>query len=147
MGFGGLCLVFPNKVISQTIQSYDEARITNPTLVYSTPDYKSVSEWIAEDKSNSINYGFCSCVIFVKRLTGYDKVVGEAKNWPTNSEIPSIGGVVVLDEGNVGHVAYITSVNGDSFTISEANYIICQRSSRTLNISDKSIMGFWNPNL
>jgi surface antigen len=139
--------VFPKVVISQTIKSYEEARITNPSVVYSTPNYNTIKEWVATDKANSINYGFCSCVTFAKRLTGYDSVVGAAKNWPTNSELPSVGGVVVLDEGRIGHVAYITAVQEDSFTVSEANYISCKRSSRTLNISDKSIMGFWNPNL
>ncbi len=147
MGFGGLCLVLPNKVVSQTIQTYEEQSITNPTAVYSTPNYKIVNEWVAQDKANSIKYGFCSCVIFVKRLTGYDEVVGAAKNWPTNAEAPTVGGVVILNESKIGHVAYITSVDGESFTISEANFKNCQRSSRTLNISDKDIIGFWNPNI
>lgn len=148
LGFGvASAIVFPNKATSLTIQTYDEAKITNPTIVYSTPDDNTIKTAIAEGKAISIKYGFCSCVTFVKRLTGYDEVVGAAKNWPKNSETPVVGGVVVLNESKPGHVAYITSVQGYSFTVSEANYKSCQRSVRILNISDKSIMGFWNPNL
>ncbi len=138
--------VFPNKALSQTITSYEEQAITNPSADYSTPDYKVVAEWIAQNNANSVKLGFCSCVTFVKRLTGYDQVVGAAKNWPTNSEQPQVGGVVVLNESKVGHVAYITAVGQDSFTVAEANYISCEKSNRVISLNDPAIMGFWTNN-
>ncbi len=86
---------------------------------------------------------FCSCVQFAKELTGYDKVVGAAKNWPINATIPSVGGVVILNEGNVGHIAFITSIGLNSFTIVEANYQSCRKTTRTLLLTNPDIRGYW----
>ncbi len=138
--------MFPNKAISQTITTYDEAATTNPSVVRSTPNYKIVAEWVAADKAKQTTSGFCSCVNFAKRLTGYASVVGAAKNWPTNIDRATVGGVVVLKESVSGHVAYITSVSDNSFTVAEANYISCKKSNRVISLTDPEIIGFWANN-
>ncbi len=134
-------MVFPNKVVSQQIVSYEEQQIVQPTAVYEQADTDKVKSAILTAKAKQTDYS--SCVTFAKRLTGYLATIGAARNWPTNAEIPLVGGVVVLNEGKYGHVGVITAVNADSFTIVEANYIPNQKSSRTLNINNLDIKGFW----
>lgn len=135
--------------MSQTIYNYDQAKITNPTAVYSSPNPEDVKEvLLAADiaKKAKANGDFCSCVNFAKRLTGYVGVVGKAKNWPLNALNPAIGEVVVLNESYVGHVAVITDIEADSFTISEANYTPCKRGIRKIMFNNPEIIGFWSKN-
>ncbi len=145
LGIGGLCLVFPDKVVSQT--TYDE------TIHHSQPavleaNYENSAKAEVLHKAEQASTGFCSCVQFVKGLTGYDKVVGKAKNWPINSTLPSVGGVVITRESSAGtytgHVAFITSIEGNTMTLTEANYIHCKKSQRKMQIDDPIIVGFWN---
>lgn len=132
--------VFPNKVISQT--TYNEE--INPPFAILTVDPEDVSRayknWLIEKTQQT---GFCSCVTFVKRLTGYDKSVGTAKNWPINTKTPTVGGVVVTNESPSGHVAYIMGVNGNLLTVKEANWVHCKLTTRTINTDDRIIKGFW----
>ena len=144
LGLGiALAMVFPTTVNSQTITSYDEAKITNPSRVYSTPSPETVQEALATTRANSAIPQFCSCVTFVKGLTGLQETVGAARNWPINSKIPTVGGVVVLNESKFGHVAYITAVSQNSFTVVEDNYVPCAKSTRTLLLTDPGILGYW----
>lgn len=56
---------------------------------------------------------------------------------------PRAGAVVVTNESWVGHVAYVESVNGDTITISEMNYVgpfIASR--RTISIHSSVIRGY-----
>ncbi len=150
MGFGVLWTVFPNRAVSQTNISYEQESVTNPTAIYSQPDPADVKAILLAAevaKKVKIRAGdFCSCVTFVKGLTGIQKVVGAARNWPINSKIPTVGGVVVLNESNSGHVAYITAVGEDSFTVVEANYSPCRKTQRIISFENSDIKGFWSNN-
>jgi surface antigen len=86
---------------------------------------------------------YCSCVLFAKSLTGYSKLVGNAINWPKNSKVPMVGGVVVTNESRAGHVAVITAVRDGEFDIVEANYSRCRKGVRTLKINNPVILGYW----
>ncbi|MCX6812628.1 MAG: LysM peptidoglycan-binding domain-containing protein [Candidatus Berkelbacteria bacterium] len=68
-----------------------------------------------------------------------------AKWIPTNSQSPRAGGLVVTYESWAGHVAVVTSVNGDgTFNILESNYTHGWITSRTLSVNDSAIKGFVN---
>jgi surface antigen len=112
-------------------------------------------------------YGYCNiikseclsgqCVAYCKAKTGYSGKVSSAKNWPINSRKPVIGGVVVLNIGYFGHVAYIESVNEKKkiFTVSQFNFgkLICPEcgvtenykkvTRNTYSLGDKRIIGYW----
>lgn len=91
-------------------------------------------------------YDPCSCVSYARYASGINVGrIGYAINHPVNSPTPRVGGLVVTYEGRkTGHIAAITAVSGDTFTITEANYIRCQVGTRTLKIGDPRIKGFYN---
>lgn len=87
----------------------------------------------------------CSCVGLAKELTGFNKVVGLAKNWPINSDTPTVGGVVITNENQkFGHVAFITKINYNTIVVVEANYQPCRFSSRTMPINSDKIIGYYD---
>ncbi len=141
MGFGiALAIVFPKQVLSQTT---DNESIKEPKIEYieATPEVVAQSEVLYQAKK--ANLGFCSCVTFVKRITGVQESVGAARNWKINSTFPQVGGVVVTKESSYGHVAYIEAIDGNIMTLVEANYIPCKKSERKMAIDDPRIKGFW----
>lgn len=95
-------------------------------------------------KKQAQNYtNYCSCVLYAKSQTGFTQSVGNARNWPKNSKTPMVGGVVVTNESRAGHVAIITKIEDSLLFIQEANYSRCKLSSRTINVRDPRIIGFW----
>jgi hypothetical protein len=84
------------------------------------------------------------CVSYV-RAHGYEQYTGDAKDWANyiNSDEPTIGGVVVLDEGPLDHLALITAVSSASLDLIEQNFeglgIV---STRSLDRSSEDIIGF-----
>lgn len=75
---------------------------------------------------------------------------GNAGAWTSNSKaygavvdkLPAVGAILVTNESRAGHVAYIESVNGDEFTISEWNYQgRYKETTRTFNVTDSRIKG------
>ena len=92
-----------------------------------------------------LGYDPCSCVSFVKFVTGYTEPVGNARNWPKVLSLPFVGGVVITNESPAGHVAVITHVDIDNETITivETNYKPCQKGTRELNINSPKILGYW----
>ncbi len=136
-------MVFPKQVLSQTSEdeSIKESKIE---YIEVTPEVVAQSEVLYQAKK--ANLGFCSCVTFVKGITGVQESVGAARNWKINSTFPQVGGVVVTNESYYGHVAYIVAINGNTMTLVEANYIPCKKSERKMAIDDPRIKGFWIKN-
>lgn len=76
--------------------------------------------------------------------------LGNANRWIANSKAygavvnktPEVGAILATNESRLGHVAYIESVDGDTFTISEWNYAgLYKKTIRTFNINDSRIIG------
>ncbi len=89
---------------------------------------------------------YCSCVNYVKALTGFRTSIGMAKYWPRNSVAATVGAVVITNESRYGHVAFIAGIEGNELILSEANYSRCRKTNgRRLNISAPSIIGYWIP--
>jgi surface antigen len=115
----------------------------DPTLnkpIYANPHQSQIIKKAAVKKG----YGHaCSCVLTAKALVGYNKTVGMAKYWPRNSDIPTVGGVVVTRESRVGHVAVILAVEQYRIYVKEGNYNRCKVSERWINLNNPVIIGYW----
>ncbi len=76
---------------------------------------------------NHFSYGYCTYYVATRRYVPW---FGDAGAWWPNARAygypeggtPQVGAILVTRESAVGHVAYVESVNGSSFTISEMNY-------------------------
>lgn len=106
---------------------------------------RSYQRGTQSNTGNSYGYGFCTWYVKEKSQSAQNGW-GNAKNWPVNSSQPVAGGVVKLRSYDQrGHVGYVEGVEGNTIRISEMNYVGWNRVSyRTLNINDRSIIGFIN---
>ncbi len=150
LGFGiALAVVWPNKAISLTTNN-EQLRPPKTEIAYiEAPSQQQIEELYTQWKTTKVSTNnFCSCVLFVEGLTGNVVTsIGAARNWPINSQIPVVGGVVVTSESfpgtNTGHVAFILSVGPESIEVVEANFVHCKKTTRTIKLNDPAIKGFW----
>src|SRR3990167_7975844 len=85
----------------------------------------------------------CSCVNTSKYILGKQDSGpwGNARDIKPNSDIPTIGGIVITNEGG-GHIGIIVSKSGEFITIREGNYEPCRLTERTIRIDNEKILGF-----
>ncbi len=138
-----------------TIPDAEIPALPKPQPVVATTDSSS-----SDDSSSGISYvstttgpnhfpwGWCTWWVANKRYVPWS---GNAKDWYWNAQAygravgrtPVPGAIMVTWESSYGHVAYVESVNGNSFTVSEMNYkgfgIV---STRTLTVSQVPLIGF-----
>lgn len=90
-------------------------------------------------------YSRCSCVSYAKFKTGFTKSIGAARNWPVNSDQPSIGAVIVTYESALGHVGIVSHWDATYVYLeSEANYSRCRMTyGRKIPIGSPLIKGYW----
>ncbi len=129
--------VAPLKTSAQTEIVFKYESTTEPQVVY-RPYTTEIKKKVVKRQ-----VGYCSCVIYARSITGYNNSVGNARNWPKNSKVPVVGGVVVTNESRVGHVAVITAVYPDKIEVQEANYSRCRKTTRTISLNSPVIKGFW----
>ncbi len=100
-------------------------------------------------KFNGYPYGYCTYYVAVKRSVPTSW--GNAGQWLSSAKRagysigsePVPGAIVITSESWWGHVAYVESVNGNSFTVTEMNYNGWGvTSSRTMSAGDGAIKGF-----
>ncbi len=103
-------------------------------------------------------YDPCSCISYAKWLSGIN--VGSmslfgpgigAKNHPTNSQVPVVGGLVIFKGGvgmsNNGHAATVIEVDGNKFTTKGGNEVSCVVGTirhYDLGVDYVKIKGFYN---
>jgi surface antigen len=97
---------------------------------------------------NHFPYGWCTWWVAQKRYVPWS---GNAWQWYGNAQAygrsvgktPVPGSILVTWESGYGHVAYVESVSGGSFTVSEMNYVGFGRvSTRTITTSSVPLIGF-----
>lgn len=91
-----------------------------------------------------IPVGDGQCVPFIQSH-GYGAYRGNAEDWKVyiNSDVPVVGGVVVLDESERGHLALILAIVGDKVWIVEQNYEgVGIVSYRTIDVGYAKIAGY-----
>lgn len=82
------------------------------------------------------------CVSYVKGK-GLELPKGDAKDIKPNSDVPVVGGGVLLYSGRWGHIAYIEEVFENGILVSEANVEGCGVvSTRSISLDSLSIRGF-----
>ena len=98
---------------------------------------------------NHFSFGYCTWYVANRRYVPW---FGDAAQWWPNAraygyaegQTPAVGAIMVTQESAPGHVAYVESVNGSSFTVSEMNFVGWNVvSSRTITpASHVPILGF-----
>ena len=89
----------------------------------------------------------CECVPWVKAQFGITRSIGAAKNWQPNTQIPTIGAVVITRESSLGHVGLVTDIQNGYLIISEKNYVGCTVThGRKLDVNSPLIIGYWTLN-
>jgi surface antigen len=76
---------------------------------------------------NHFSYGFCTYYVASRRYTPW---FGNAIDWWPNAraygypegQTPQPGAIMVTRESAIGHVAYVESVSGSTFVVSEMNF-------------------------
>jgi surface antigen len=97
---------------------------------------------------NHFAYGYCTYYVATRRYVPW---FGNAIEWWANARAygfpegstPQVGAIMVTRESAVGHVAYVESVSGSSWTVSEMNFTawnVVDR--RTLSPGQTSVVGF-----
>lgn len=132
-------------VFDRTINTipYGPFRPSNYTPPKPTPQVK-VRNTQAVGKVPT-GYSSCSCVSYAKYKTGFTQSIGNARNWPTNSDQPSIGAVIVTYESARGHVGIVSHWDASYVYLeSEANYASCRMTyGRKIPINSPLIKGYW----
>jgi len=136
----------PAKVEFQVGESLDQQRTREKTerkvkeAEHSQMALKAVENYQEARKGNTYIFGYCT--YYVKQVRPQTPSgLGNAKEWPVNSNKPQVGGVMVSYESSAGHVGFITGVDGDYLTVSEMNYKGFNKiSSRTLKWRDNFII-------
>ena len=98
---------------------------------------------------NHFTFGYCTWYVATKRYVPW---FGNAIDWWANArsygypegQTPQVGSIMVTRESGLGHVAYVESVSGSTFTVSEMNFTawdVVDR--RTIQLGGRvPIMGF-----
>lgn len=76
---------------------------------------------------NHFTFGYCTYYVATRRYVPW---FGNAIDWWPNARsygypegsTPRVGAIMVTRESSVGHVAYVESVNGNTFVVSEMNF-------------------------
>ena len=115
----------------------------------SASDRTEVIKAPAGSRVNGYPYGYCTYYVATRRQVPTSW--GDAKNWLNSAKragyatgsSPVAGAIMVSSESWWGHVAYVESVDGDQFTVSEMNYKGWGITSRrTVSIDNDNIRGF-----
>jgi len=86
----------------------------------------------------------CSCVKLARRHIPALPPIRTPGDITPNTT-PFVGAAVLLKYGAVHHIAVITAINENSFSIIESNYKRCQITEREIRYDDPRIRGFWKP--
>jgi hypothetical protein len=114
------------------------------------PYVPSVPSKIPENSTLADGYSFdpCSCVSFVKAYRGITDLIGSPRKfWNLGGGYQNItpftGLIVITREGPYWHMAYITKVTATTLEVTEANYVACKVTTRTIPLGSPLIMGYW----
>lgn len=83
------------------------------------------------------------CVPWAREYSG-KPVYGVAKWIIPNSQDPAVGGVMLTNESGYGHVAVVTSINGDSIEVMERNYVSGWITKRQIPKNSSVIRGYFD---
>jgi hypothetical protein len=102
--------------------------------------------FVANELANGTEsaHTICNCRSEVSRLLAKLGTVLPKGEIIPNNLYPKVGGVIILQYGNLKHYAYVEKVGADGIHIAEANFIKCARSKRIIDFNDPHILGYWD---
>jgi surface antigen len=114
-------LAMRNSVLDQTVQARAATVVAQAQAVHTVPNPG------AGPYPNHFSFGYCTYYVATRR---YIPWFGNAIEWWANAraygypegQTPQVGAVMVTAESSLGHVAYVESVSGNTFVVSEMNY-------------------------
>ena len=74
------------------------------------------------------------CVIYAKRVTGIDRVIGYAGRTEVDGSEPKVSSIGIMKEW--GHAVVVESINGDEITVTESNWAKGKIIRRKLSVND-----------
>ncbi|MCK5413643.1 MAG: LysM peptidoglycan-binding domain-containing protein [Candidatus Pacebacteria bacterium] len=141
-------LIIPNGELAAPVYAPRPVPRRTSGTVVSSSRYQT-STFYNPLNSHRFAYGHCTYYVASRVYVPWS---GHAKSWLVNARaygyrtgnVPAVGSIVVTTEHRLyGHVAYVESVNGDTITISEMNYVAWNRKSvRVLSIKSSVIRGY-----
>lgn len=139
----------PATLIAQKAAAKQAAQATATAKANAAKNAKLAISRPAGSAQNAYPFGWCTYYVATRRQIpgswgNAGQWLGSAQRagYPTGSK-PVPGAIVVTRESFWGHVAYVESVNGDDFTVSEMNAPIWGvRTTRTISTSSSKIKGF-----
>ncbi|MEK6878869.1 MAG: CHAP domain-containing protein [Nanoarchaeota archaeon] len=85
---------------------------------------------------------YCNCIEFAKYVTGnLGEYFGNAWEIESNSSIPAIGSLVLMNSRFGGHVGIIVDIKDNILSIIEGG-VKCKKNIRDINIDSPEIRGF-----
>jgi len=123
---------------------------------YNIPEPKSIVEEVEalpplpvavqmiEKKEEPYNIN-CYCVSFA-RLFVKDLPRGNANSFLPNTQ-PAVGRIAIFNYNGASHVGVVTSLEGEGFWITEANYSKCKKTTRFIFWDDDALVGFYEKTL
>ena len=98
---------------------------------------------------NDEGFSPCSCVSGAKYLLGVSQGIGcgNANQIKSNTKQIKVSNLILLNEGEIGHVAVVLNWSDEHITIEEYNQLPCQKSIRILPRNYPLIRGFRDINM
>jgi len=105
----------------------------------------AINSPVIAETASSEDFDPNSCISYAKSKLGrFNEVWGYPNIMIPNAPIPWPGYLVLTNEGEYGHVAVITKIKDSMLYLTEANYLPGQVSTRSLDINDPRIRGFFH---
>jgi surface antigen len=114
-------LAMRNSVLDQTVQARAATVVAQAQAVRTVPNPG------AGPYPNHFSFGYCTYYVATRRYVPW---FGNAVEWWPNAraygypegQTPQVGAIMVTAESSLGHVAYVESVSGNTFVVSEMNF-------------------------
>jgi len=114
-------LAMRNSVLDQAVQSRAATVAAQAQAVHTVPNPG------AGPFPNHFSFGYCTYYVATRRYVPW---FGNAIEWWPNArsygypegQTPQVGAIMVTAESSLGHVAYVESVSGSTFVVSEMNF-------------------------
>lgn len=140
----GMRLIIPDGVVEEAPAPSSAPSSSRSRIATSYSSRGRVPSYISSSSGpNRFPWGYCTWYVASRRYVPWR---GNAHAWYSNAQAygrsvgrtPVPGAIMVTWESSVGHVAYVESVSGSSFTVSEMNYVGYGRVSRRI-VSTRSV--------
>lgn len=99
--------------------------------------------WASSRDKWDPQYAGCSCVRSA-RMKNADIPLQNAKDFIANSQVPRVGGLILMKYKDSNHVAYVEAVTPDGIKVYEGNYYKCIVKERLVKLDDPHIIGYWH---